>query len=242
MNKLGSYFLALVLATLAGSASAATINVSGSSTFDSRPAGILGSWTHTYSTGSPDVVIQEIVIRLNSNLFFDLTSAAPGHLAWQGFSTNNDGGTGFVSFSAATDGSMSVKLTFGNFNVGESYLHFGDVDEWVNVPSCQGQSGFGLAICLALAGLANTDGSLVTGSEFEGSTIEVLLGGVNVPATTVYGNFTRTDQFVAVAEWRASIEVDDGNGTNDNVPEPSTWLLGACGLGALAAQRRAARR
>lgn len=243
MTKLNTCLSALVLVTLAGSASATPINVSGSSTFDSRPAGILGDWTHTYSTGSPDVTIQKIEITLNSDLFFDLTSSAPGFLAWQNFSTINGGGTGFNSFSTVVDGDVSVVLTFNDFNSGESYSHYGDVDEKVNLPSCQGLGVIDFLSCSLTVTERTTDGSLVGGSEFAGSTIKVTLGGPLVAnPVNLFGTFARTDRYVAVANWNGTVELGTGTGTNENVPEPSAWLLGACGLGALAARRWATRR
>lgn len=226
--------VALFCSLFMGSATyAATITVSGVSTFDSRPAGVLGDWTHTYDLGSPDVQIQKIKIILNSSLFFDTASGAPGFLTFQDVGTISDGGTGFTAFSASgsgLDGGTSLTLTFSGFNPGETYTHTGDVDQNQTLLNCNGLSGVALGICVATNVARTTDGSLVSGSEFAGSTIEVTLGGASVAApVTLTGTFQRQSANVATAAWR---------GTVNTVPEPATWMLSGSLLAGLAWIRR----
>lgn len=212
---------------------AATINVTGVSTFDSRPGGILADWTHTYTSGSPDVKILSIKINLNSNLFFDTAAGAPGFLTNQNVATTADGGTSFSGFSASgagLDGGTMVTLSFSDFNPGESYTHVGDVDELVTLQSCGGLPPLSLAACILANTLATTDGSLVSGAEFAGSTIDVTLGGPLVAnPVTVTGIFQATGANVATATWTGTVNV---------VPEPSTYLLTGSLLAALAWVRR----
>jgi hypothetical protein len=226
------------LAIFASLGSAATINVSGSSKFDSSPTGILANWTHNYSSGSPDVSIEKIKINLNSNVFFDLTIAPPGYLIWQSFGTTSGGGTGFSGFSVESDGSMSVELNFTGFNPGESYMHVGDVDEYQHSP-CARVGLLGLAACLLNSQL---DGSLVTGDEFAGSTVEVTLGGPMVAyPVTLTGTFLTTGHYEAIAHWSGTVEVDDRIPPTEAVPEPSSWMMAGCGV-AMLVGRRAFRR
>lgn len=212
---------------------AATINVTGVSTFDSRPAGILADWTHTYTSGSPDVKILSIKITLNSNLFFDTAAGAPGFLTNQNVSTTADGGTAFTGFSASgagLDGGTIVTLSFSDFLPGESYTHVGDVDEAVTLQDCSGLGGLALAGCIATNVARTTDGSLVSGAEFAGSTIDVTLGGPLVTnPVTLTGIFSATGANVATATWTGTVNV---------VPEPSTYVLTGSLLAALAWVRR----
>lgn len=212
---------------------AATINVSGVSTFDSRPAGILADWTHTFSTGSPDVKILAIKITLNSNLFFDTAAGGAGFLTNQDVATNSDGGTGFTGFSASgagLDGGTMVTLSFSDFLPGETYTHVGDADEAVTLLNCGGLGGGALVACIATNAVRTTDGSLVSGAEFAGSSVDVTLGGPLVASpVTLTGIFSATGANIATATWTGTVNV---------VPEPSTCMLTGSLLAALAWVRR----
>jgi len=234
LNKL---VMAAVLAASVSIGTAGLIPVSGTSNFNSQPAGILGNWTHTYSVGDAQVFVTSIEITLNSNLFFDTSPAAPGFIIDQDVATTNAGGTGFIGFSASggtLDGGTLVALSFADFNPGETYTHVGDVDENQTLLSCGGLSGGALAVCLVTNIARVADGSLVSGSEFSGSSVKVALGGPNVANPVVLSaSFINDGGNSATATWTGTVEV---------VPEPSTYALmgaGLLGLSGYARRRRA---
>lgn len=228
--------VAVSLAASAGIGSAALIPVSGTSTFSSAPAGILGSWTHIYSIGDPDIFLTSLTITLNPNLFFDTSSAAPGYATDQDVATTSIGGTGFINFSATgatLNGGNTVTLYFTDFNPGESYSHAGDVDEYVTLLDCSGL-GIGQAIACGIANaLLTADGSLVDGAEFAGSTIQVTLNGPKLAGPLVLNaTFVDDGGNSATATW---------SGFASEVPEPSTYALVGAGLiGLLTVARRRA--
>lgn len=219
--------IALFLFSLSCSAPAAL--VTGQSVFNSSPAGIFADWTHTFTAGDPGITITSVKIVLNSNLFFDPTGAAPGFLANQNFGTIAGGGTGFTgAYTPGTDGSTTVTMNFTSFGPGQSYSHTGDVDENVTLQNCGGLGGGALVACLAANVAATTDGSLVSGAEMAGSTVEITLGGLAVP-TTLTGIFVATGASTASATWTGDVAL---------VPEPATLLLCAGALLALGFRRR----
>ncbi|MFN7918788.1 MAG: PEP-CTERM sorting domain-containing protein [Bryobacteraceae bacterium] len=206
---------------------AAPVLVSGSSSFS---GGILGSWSHSFTTGSPDVSIQSIQIILKPGLFFDTAAAAPGFLANQNVATSNLGGTGFTGFSASgatLDGGNAVTLTFTNFTPGKTYTHVGDVDQALTLQNCNGLGGVALAACIAQNALITADASSVSGAEFAGSQIVVIIGGVGYTPLVLTAAFGDQGFDSARADWSGTV-----------VPEPSTWALMTSGLAVAVLARR----
>lgn len=209
---------------------ASAVPVSGTTTFDSNPGGILANWAHSFTLGAPGIEIQQIQIVLNANLFFDTTGAAPGFLAFQNIATTAIGGTGFTGFSAtgaALNGGTSVILAFSDFDAGETYTHVGDVDEVQTLLNCSGLAPVAAAICIATNTARTLDGSLVSGAEFAGSTINVTLGGGTGPVTLT-GVFVATGANTATATWTGDVPV----------PVPSTLMLATGALAGLGWARR----
>ena len=89
--------IAVLLLCLAPSALPLPI-VSGGVMFDSGPEGYYGDWTITYNaTGlPPGLKLDSVLINLNSNLFFDTTSAQPGtprYWSWLQWQWKQDDGS-----------------------------------------------------------------------------------------------------------------------------------------------------
>ena len=222
---------AFLLVSLSGSVSAAV--VSGQTVFDSNPGGVFGDWSHSFSVGPLGVNATQIRILLGSSVFFDTAAGGPGFLLSQDVATNSAGGTGFTGFSATgagLDGGTQLVLSFSTFSAGKTYTHVGDVDEVVVLQSCGGLAPIPAALCVANNVAITTDGSLVTGAEFAGGTVEVTLGGPALASPVVLtGIFTATGANVATATWTGAVTL---------VPEPATMLLCGLGLAALGVRRR----
>lgn len=230
---------ALVSPAITGSlAHSAIVNVTGSTLFNSGVAGALGSWDHTFTLGAPGIRVQQITILLNASLFFDATGAAPGFAVSQDVAPSaGAASTGFVAFShsgASLNGGSTLTLGFTGFDAGELFSHQGDVDEVQTLQNCTGL-GIAAAIACAAANVAAAlDGSLVSGAEFAGSSVNVTLGGpaLAVPVT-LSGSFVNLGGNRAEARW---------SGTVSTVPAPATAALSLLALGALAGVRLSSRR
>src|SRR5947209_14402731 len=133
MHQPSSIRLALIAAAVALFSpllGAASVAVSGESEFT---GGLFGHWSHTYTTGAPNLFIQSITIDVSPNsMIYDTVLTPPGAGLPQNFATTSDGGTSFTGFNpsgAALDGQSVVVLSFSNFTPGKTYEHVGDVDQ-----------------------------------------------------------------------------------------------------------------
>ncbi|MBK7931463.1 MAG: PEP-CTERM sorting domain-containing protein [Bryobacterales bacterium] len=116
--------------------------------------------------------------------------------------------------------------------------HSGDVDEYQTLLNCSGLP-LGQAIaCGIINGLLTTDGSLVDGAEFAGSTLAVTLDGPDLIAPLILNAvFFSNGGNSATANWSGFAVTEDVAAAE--TPEPSTCALFAAGLvGLIAAARR----
>ncbi len=123
----------------------------------------------TITNNSEDgIKISEVVVDLRGSrghLFFDTLPTGPGEGVFFLLKTNDGWRTGLTSVSGLRDGGTSVRFTFDNFNAGDTFEFFIDVDS-------------------PARGLA---GDLVLGSLFAGSRVTVRFrpssGGVTLSAS-----------------------------------------------------------
>ena len=237
MKLLGALLTVLTTAVLPATATPVTAFV----TYDSTPLGIFGDWSIHFTSGDPSVQITEVKITLNSTLFFD--SAAGGF----GFPTGNiflpftstSGAAalvGLVGNNAANnpaDGGKVLDLHFTNFTVAASVFNFSlDVDKDNPLHNCAHLGILATIVCNAANVVIATDNSLVSGSDFNGSQVEIFFGGgPAVTPTSITSTFSQTGFNQDQANLAANVTV---------VPEPSSIILLSAALPLVLRWRRLA--
>jgi hypothetical protein len=174
--------------------------------------GVFGAFTVNYAAGDPGLQLQQVRFDLQNPLFTDPTFTPPGALLPLPFlSLTGAAETGFLGSTGIADGATSFTLFFNDFDVNETFGFELDVDTPCGSLSCQGSA------------------SLVTGSEFAGTTIKGTFGGQQFQTTELTGTFARTGATTAQSTLNGDIEP---------VPEPQTIGMMVAGLAAIAFRMR----
>jgi MYXO-CTERM domain-containing protein len=183
----------------------------------------------TFNEPTGSLRVTEMTVTLGSGLIFDLTSSGPGYLTWGAFETF-DGGTGATLTSAppgeGAAGNRTLTWTFSNFTHGATFEFRADVDE--NRSCASGLAGIPCRV--------NAD--TLTGNGFSergGIDLTYRVDFINgAPGPTVNAPWSGEDADTNLLQTQSSA------GGAAEIPEPSTWLLGAAGLlGAVLLRRRA---
>jgi len=181
LKLFGALLTVLTTAVLPATATPVTAFV----TYDSTPLGIFGDWSIHFTSGDPSVQITEVKITLNSKLFFDSAAGASAspratYSCLRQY-RRNAALVGLVGNNAANnpaDGGKVLDLHFTNFTVAAGVFNFNlDVDKDNPLNNCAHLGILATIACNAANVVIATGNSLVSGSDFNGSQVEIFFGG-----------------------------------------------------------------
>ena len=227
---------------------AGTVGVTGSASY---LGGLNGGWSFQYTTDTPGLSLESIVLDLSpTDLRFDTAAGGFGSLSYKdvggfGGTDTTTGLSGISATGAALDGATILTFTFTNFLSGSIFQFTSDVDHpdptLLSLQSCAGKTGAALILCTATnAGrTATNDARLLAAqtvgpNQMAGAHVTFHFAGDGYEEQTVNGTFQ-------------PFTFGLGNGiisTADvSTPEPASMATFAAGLGVLlvlAARRRRA--
>jgi hypothetical protein len=201
MRKAGFAALFCSLVFCASTLTAGTITVEASASYSLALLTGSGSWSFSYLSGAPGLLLQSVTIDLapTAGLAFDTAPGGFGSLGYQDVGNFNGtdvttGLTGYTPAGSALDGGTLLTFNFSDFAAGETFQFNADVDHPnPTLTNCAGKSGLALAACNLANTAALTAAQTVTANQMANATVTFTFGGADYIAgssTGTFGNVT----------------------------------------------------